>query len=187
MTNIWMRKSSALAILGGLVLALYLAFVQPALDAANERDDAQARLTGLSERYTRAAREIPALEEKLARMRDQVSGDGMLEEPNETLAGAALQSRLKTSVQESGGKLQSAEVLPAENAGKRQKIAVRARIAIGLGGLQRVMQALNETQPALFVETLDIRQPDGGRERTQIESGALDVDVTVYGYLRGRT
>lgn len=185
--NIWIRKSSALAILGGLMLALYLVFVAPVLDAADQRDDKLARLTGLSERYTRAAREVPVLEEKLAAMRNQGTGEGTLEEPNETLAGAALQSRLKTSVLESGGKLQSAEVLPTESAGKRQKIAVRARIAIGLGGLQRVMAALNETQPALFVETLDIRQPDGGRARTQSEPGALDVDVTVYGYLRGRT
>jgi hypothetical protein len=185
--NIWMRKSSALAILGGLVLALYLAFVAPMLEAANERDDELTRLTGLSERYTRAAHEVPALEEKLAQMREQGNSEGTLEESNETLAGAALQSRLKTSVMDSGGKLQSAEVLPAESAGKRQKIAVRARIAIGLGGLQRVMQALNETHPALFVETLDIRQPDGGRVRSQVDAGALDIDVTVYGYLRGHT
>jgi hypothetical protein len=49
------------------------------------------------------------------------------------------------------------------------------------------MAALNETQPALFVEALDVRQPDGGYAKDQTMPGALDVDLTIYGYLRGDT
>lgn len=183
----WARKSAALAILGAVLFAIYLVMIAPVLDNAAARQDELTRLQGLSERYARAVQEVPALEAQLTALQTRDHGDGVLTDSSETQAVAAMQSRLKSSVLEAGGQLQSVEVLAADHAGKRSKISVRARVAIALDGLQRVMAALNETPPVLFIETLDVRQPDGGRAREQITPGALDVDVTVYGYLRGNT
>jgi hypothetical protein len=149
--NPWARKSAALAILGAILLAIYLATIGPMLNDAAMRRDELDQLRGLGERYAKAAHEIPTLERKLTSLRREDDGDGVLGETNETLAAAALQSRLKASVVDAGGQLQSVEVLTGEHVGKRQKIGVRARIAIALAGLQRVMAALNETHPALFV------------------------------------
>lgn len=179
------RKAAALGILAVILGAIYAGLVAPLIDSAALARDAQIALQTALERYTHAAADLPALEQKLAELEGAAEqGGGYIDAANETLAAAAIQSRIKAAVVESGGKLQSVEVLRPESEGSVQKIAVRARVTVELPGLQRVLYNLNETSPTLFFETLDIARGEAAIRDAAEGQARLDVDFTVYGYLR---
>jgi len=179
------RKLAALAILAGLMLAVYGGIVQPMIDDGAAQRDAQSALKSALVRYRAAAAELPALETRLAALQEERQEEaGYIEAANETLAAAAVQSRIKSAVVGAGGRLHSVEVLRSENEGAMLKIAVRTRVAIELPGLQRVLYDLNETSPVLFFESLDIARAEAMGRDTADRSARLDVDFTVFGYLR---
>jgi hypothetical protein len=179
------RRAAALGILGTLALSIYAVFVAPVIDGAAAEREAQASLQSALDRYIHAASDLPLLEEKLAELEGERGHESSyIDAPNETLAAAAIQSRIKSAVVDSGGKLQSVEVLRPENDGALQKIVVRARVAVELPGLQRVLFDLNETSPALFFESLEIARAESVVRDAADRQARLDVDFTVYGYLR---
>jgi hypothetical protein len=179
------RKAAALGILGAMIFAIYAGFVAPMIDSAAAERDAQDDLKSAFERYSHAASDLPALEDKLAELeRERAHDGGTIDAANETLAAAAIQSRIKSAVVDAGGKLQSVEVLRPESEGALQKIVVRARVAVELPGLQRVLYELNETSPVLFFESLDIARAEAVARDGTDRQARLDVDFTVFGYLR---
>ena len=179
------RRAAALGILAAVAFAIYAGFVAPVIDGAAAEREAQASLQSALERYTHAASDLPTLEQKLAELEGEAGTDSSyIDAPNETLAAAAIQSRIKSAVVESGGKLQSVEVLRPVSDGALQKIVVRARVAVELPGLQRVLFDLNETSPTLYFESLDIARAEATVRDATDRQARLDVDFTVYGYLR---
>jgi hypothetical protein len=177
------RQVSAVALLFLVLAAGGFGAVLPLVDHVEANREARESLKRTLDRYDQAARDLPRLQARLVELQEnRHSADGYLTDANETLATASLQSRIKSSVLESGGQLFSMENLstPKEEKGP-QKVAVRARAAMGLAGLQQVLVALNETQPVLLVDALEIRASESNREAATGE--ILDVDFTVYGYL----
>jgi hypothetical protein len=179
------RKLAALGILAAVVLTLYAGLIGPMLEQTAARRESAATLQSALDRYTQAAKELPQLEAHLAALERERQGEsGYIDAANETLAAAAVQSRIKSAVGDAGGKLHSVEVLRPEAQGALQKIVVRARVAIALPGLQRVFHALNETAPILFFDALDIARADASVREAAEREARLDVDFTVFGYLR---
>lgn len=179
------RKAAAFGILAIVLGAIYAGVVAPMIDSAAVARDAQFALQTALDRYAHAAADLPALERKLAELEaTPAAAGGYVDAANETLAAATIQSRITAAVAESGGKLQSIEVLRPDSEGALQKIAVRARVSIELAGMQRVLYDLNETSPALFFETLDMARAESALRAAADERARLDVDFTVFGYLR---
>ena len=178
-------RAAAIGLLALVLAVLYWGIAEPIADHFAEGRESLATLKTAAQRYAKAADDLPQLRAHLAQLeQDRLVRVDFLEEANETLAAAAVQSRVKGAVQMSGGELHSMENVAIADPGTARKVAVRARLSIGLGGLSRVMTMLNETAPILFIASLDIRarENQGGAAA----SSELDVDVVLYGFLGGQ-
>jgi hypothetical protein len=77
-------------------------------------------------------------------------------------------------------------MLPGEADGHLRRIAVRGQVAISLDGAQRVFRDLEQEQPLLFLDNVDIRSDEGSRRRRQrgAAPGMLQIRLDVYGFAR---
>lgn len=177
------HRAAALGLLGVLLGGLYVGVAAPALTRIEENRESRQEMRRLLDRYHEASQELPQLKTRLAELAERgARQSGLLTEENGTLAAAAIQTRIKTAVGNTGGQLHSMESLPVNKEGHLQKIAVRAGITVGLGGLLEVFQALNETAPVLLFESFEVRAGDG-RGPAQTDADRLDVEFVVFGYL----
>lgn len=186
------RRLAAVGLLVAVVLAVYAFAVGPLLAsyADDRREVAQSRAA--LARYQEAGREIPALQKQLdALHRQGATGAGYLEGENETLVAAALQERLKSAVVQTGGHLNSTQVLAsadveAQRRGKPHRVAVRGQMRMSIASLQRVLYTLEAGSPYLFIDNLDVRPVVDVRGPATPDSDALlDVHFDVYGYMQG--
>ncbi len=175
-------RAAALGLLAAVLAVLYWGIAVPAADYFAESRESLAQLKAASQRYSKAADELPRLRAELAALEQERQGSvEFLEEANETLAAAAVQSRVKGAVQMSGGELHSMENVTSPEKGAPRRVAVRARLSTGLGGLSRIMTMLNETAPILFIGSLDVRAREAQGNGPMPQN--LEVDLVIYGYL----
>ena len=173
-----------MALLVGLVTIVYLAVVQPIIDARSEQREEIANLEETLQRYQRVAAQRAPREATLAELKQRASGeDGLLRGANETLMAAAIQNRLKSLVDESHGELKSIQILPPQVDGPLRRIAVRGQIAVTIEAAQRVFHDLESGDPLLFLDGISIRSRDDSRRRRErTPDGMLEVRLDVYGY-----
>ena len=106
------------------------------------------------------------------------AGSPFLEAPTVTLAGAALQHRIETSVAKAGGVLLSEQVeLDGSNA-KDGFINLTANLEINQPALQPLLYDLEAGMPYLFIETLDAQSPLAFGEA---ENGHMRVTIALTG------
>lgn len=183
------RRFVAVGLLALAVLALYSFVVGPLLTsyADSRRQVAESRAT--LAHYQEIGRDIPELRKQLdALHRQGATGAGYLDGQNETLAAAALQERLKSAVVQTGGRLNSTQVLTSTEKGQTRRVVVRGRMQVNIAALQRVLYTLESGSPYLFIDNLDVRPMVGPRSQETPDSDApLDVNFDVYGYMRGGT
>lgn len=184
------RRAVAVGLLAAVLLALYSFVAAPLLASYDHNRRTAAQLREALGKYQEIGREIPDLQKRLEALHRQgATGAGYLEGQNEALAAAALQERLKSAVQQTGGRLNSIQVLAKTGSGDHptaHRVAVRGQMQMSLGGLQRVLYALESGPPYLFIDNLDIRPLVAARGAPAPEAdGLLDVHFDVYGYMRG--
>ncbi|MBV8534604.1 MAG: type II secretion system protein M [Alphaproteobacteria bacterium] len=183
------RRFTAVGLLALALLALYSFVVGPLLAsyADNRRQTAEARAT--LAHYEEIGREIPALKKELDALHERgATAAGYLDGQNETLVAAALQERLKTAVVQTGGRLNSTQVLAGTTQGQTRRVVVRGQMQMNIAALQRVLYALESGSPYLFIDNLDVRPVMGPRGPDGADNdAALDVHFDVYGYMRSGT
>ena len=180
------RRLLAVAILLLLLFGIWTLLVQPlaARHAAYDEQIAQSR--ALLARY----QAIIAAEERLTReldaLREAESSSGGLLATNDPNVGAAeIQKLLKDFVAANGGALKSIGILPTENRGAFQRVAVRLNILSDIVALQDLLYSIESANPYLFVDNLDVRARGARRrQKDKIETGALQVRLDVSGYIR---
>jgi general secretion pathway protein M len=180
------RRFVAVGLLALAGLAFYSFVADPLLAgyADSRRQTAEARAT--LEHYQALGRDIPELKKQLdALHRRGATGAGYLDGQNETLVAAALQERLKGAVTQTGGRLNSTQVLASSEKGQTRRVTVRGQMQMSIGTLQRVLYTLESGSPYLFVDNLDVRPMVGAPgPETQGGDALLDVHFDVYGYMR---
>jgi general secretion pathway protein M len=177
-------RALAAALLVGLVAIIYLAIVQPVIDARIDQRDQIANLENTLQRYQRVAAQRASREAALAELKQRAAGeDGLLRGANETLMAAAIQNRLKALVDESHGELKSIQILPPQADGPLRRIAVRGQLSVTVEAAQRVFHDLEGGDPLLFLDNIGIRSRDDSRRRRErAPDGMLEVRLDVYGY-----
>jgi general secretion pathway protein M len=180
------RRFVAVGLLALASLAFYSFVAGPLLAGytGSRRQVAEARAT--LEQYQALGNEIPGLQKQLdALHRRGATAAGYLDGQNETLIVAALQERLKSAVTQTGGRLNSTQVLAGSEKGQTRRVAVRGQMQMSIAALQRVLYTLESGSPYLFVDNLDVRPMAGARTPQTADSDALlDVHFDVYGYMR---
>lgn len=180
------RRVAAVGLLAVVLLALYAFVIGPAVAnyVESRRDGAQLR-EELAHVHA-VERDIPELQKRLDELHRQgATAAGYLEGQNETLVAAALQERLKSAVAQTGGRLNSTQVLAGKKNGKTERVAVRGQMQMTVAALQRVLYELESGSPYLFIDNLDVRPMVNPRgPQASDADGLLDVHFDVYGYLR---
>jgi general secretion pathway protein M len=181
------RRLVAVGLLLAVLLAGYSFVVAPVLASYGEKREEAAQLEATLGKYEEIGREIPELQKQLEALHQQgATGAGYLEGQNETLITAALQERLKDVVAQTGGRLNSTQVLANTEHTTTHRVAVRGHMQMNLVALQHVLYTLESGTPYLFIDNLDIQPMIGARaQQTPDTDALLDVHLDVYGYMRG--
>jgi general secretion pathway protein M len=172
---------AALALLWGLVGA-------PLLNAHADAERTIERLQPLLERSRTVERDITVLQAEVRQAKERRnSPGGFLDGPNESIAGAQLQTRLKLAVERASGDLRSSQVLPGRDDGVFRRVTVRGQVLMNLASLQRVVYDLEASLPYLFLDNIDVQQGGDSRGNKQPDDPVLDVRIDVSGYMRRGT
>ena len=156
----------ALGIAVLLLAALWLGVLAPLLDLHAAREGRLATQRVLATRMAALAEALPGLR------REAEAGGGappaLLEGGSDSVAGAALQGQVQEMAARAGVSLGSAELLPAELAGRYRRISLRLAVGGSWGGLVGLLQALEGATPRMLVDELQVRDapsiaPGAGR------------------------
>ncbi len=180
----WQQDLLALLLLGMLLAGFATAFLELRDTTRDLR--AKADATG---------RSIPKVEQfidsrqALEDLRQTLETDGsdkasllLARSPN--LAGAELQQRLNTIIENRGGRVDTSLVLAQNDDGRFQRITVRVNAALDVAQLQGVLWEIESGEPLLFVEEMAI-QPTKTRRDQQARNQRpnLQVSLTVHGFI----
>lgn len=175
------RRALALALLALPPLLVWQLAIAPWLDHRRAQQAAIEDMHDRAARYRRIAAEAPMLARRLdALRRAGDGGDGYVAESNETLAGAALQARLKAAIEAAGGTLASSQILPARSENGVRRLAVRVQAAQRQDQLAGLLAALAEARPAMAVDSIDVRVRRGGDPASPL----LDSRINVSAFMR---
>lgn len=179
--NPHLRRLAALTLLAALIMGIYAISLGPFLSAYTGNIETAAQLQTALEKYRQIAARLPAVTQTLTSLRATRSDhQGYLDGTDEAVAAALLQDRLKTLIARTGGRLQSTQAMPqAKTAGKPQQIGLRAHMVLQIDELQAVLYELENGNPVLFIEALNIRAISA----SAAEHGLLDVTFDIIGYL----
>jgi hypothetical protein len=174
-----------LLLLAGLI---YTALIAPLLEDYAATRQQITQYTVLAERYRRLAEALPARRAMLASLKQSAAGEaGLITSANETLAGAELQSRIKSIVEAAQGELKSTQVLPVQRDGDFRRVGVRTEMSMTLPAAQQVLYQIEATAPWLFVDNLDIHSHEAERRQDRnTDIIVLEMSFDVSGYMRGQ-
>lgn len=176
----------AIALLVFVIGGLYRGVAVPAWRTYTQNNEEIELHRDRIQRFTRIAANQATLEKQVRDLEQrQDLKRYMLNQESTTLAAAALQERVKAIVEESGGKLASTRVLPAEEQGTFSKVAVSVRMTVSTEALQKVLYELESALPYLFIDDLAILARRSRRaRRNEVVAQNLDVRFALAGFMR---
>jgi type II secretory pathway component PulM len=170
------QRLIALAILVGLIAAVWLGIVSPVAHGfAERRDERTAALDELA-RDARLVSAFRALRAEAAAERD--GGPFVLRAPTLPAALQTARARIAAAVTAQGGTVQALRDQPAS----LQQVGVEADLRIGLAGLVEVVRRLENDRPVAAIQTLAISAAPAGADPAAPLTVRLDVS---YAYAAG--
>jgi general secretion pathway protein M len=133
-----------------------------------------------------AERRLPVLEAQRKTLQQALAAqDGFLKAPNDSLAAAEMQARIKSAVERNGGELKSTQTLPARAENGFRRITARVEVMGSDATLMRVWHDMETGVPFLFIDDFDIEaRAMPRRDRTQPPLLTLDVRFELSAYAR---
>jgi len=176
-------RALALAIgaLGALIF--YLVAVSPVLDFYGNQAEIIQQRTEMAQRFKMLARELPDLRLADKKWRDQFGGELLLAGQSDAIASAGIQAMMKSTVEEAGSRLTSAEILPERTEGEFRRVGIRVAFSGDLKLVASVLRSLETAHPVLFAGDFDLHAADSGTNGNG--SDGLAVTLDVYGFRAG--
>lgn len=180
------RRILAMLLLFLVLAAVVRVVVLPIWSGFLSNRDAIAQSEDNIARYSRLSTQIGALQSAVGELEQTDDLDRyVLVQESEPLAAAALQARMKSVVNSSGGTLTSTQVLPTETEQGFKRVIVNVRMAVSTDALQRVLYALENNLPYLLTDDIVILSRGARKRRRTTQSvDLLDVRFNLYGYMR---
>lgn len=184
----WNRsRILALALLALVLVVAYTVLVMPyTAYLASARD----RVSALSDqllRYRSLVSMEDTVREHLGRIEsDESAAPSFLDATTPALASADLQQYIKAAVQEAGGHLVSTQALPSDADAELVGATVRVGIRGNSDTLYTLLNALEERQPIVHIDNLQLRGLTRSGMVTQ-DGDRLDIRFELTGYLRSRS
>lgn len=174
------------------LMAIYLLgfhwFVQRHIGLSEDRQQLEAQAA----RFKAAVARGPALELRLAELReDRIGQDLFLPENGFSSAAAAMTRRLRETIDEESLQpelctVQATQNMLEQDPGRFERVTVNVRMLCPLDDLARIVYALEDSQPLVFVDNVVLRQRtaagQGGR-RAGATYGLVEFSFNMYGFL----
>lgn len=120
-------------------------------------DSALADMGGKLERYRRIAATRPEVTKQLEAMRGKDPRRFFLRSGAAALSAAEAQEAVRGIVEANGGRLISMQALPSREEGRYRQITVNLQLTANIFSLRRILDAIDNNTPFLFVDNLTIR------------------------------
>ena len=140
---------AALLVLGVIVVPFYL--------LNRHYDAALADLSDKLERFRRVAGSRVAATQQLESMRALEPRKGFLRSGAPALSAAEALEALRTIIDANGGKLITLQAPVAREEGRYRQFTVNVQLSGTIFALRKILHAIETNQPALFVESLQVR------------------------------
>jgi general secretion pathway protein M len=98
-----------------------------------------------------------------------------------TIAAAALEQRIKDTVERSGGELTSSQVEPDSPDAKNGVVRLTASIEVDQSGVQKILYEIEAGTPYLFVDKLSVQSPE---DLGEPDTGRFRMTLAVLGQWR---
>jgi general secretion pathway protein M len=180
-------RALALAI-GALVVVIFcFLIVSPILGFYGEEAQFVRERAELALRYKALARDLPDLRVADKRWRDQFGGELLLTGQSDATASAEILGMMKTSVEDSGARLTSAEILPAKAEGEFRRIGIRVAFSGDLKLVTSVLRGLETAHPVLFAGDFNLNADSDSNSPGAGSAGnnGLAMILDVYGFREG--
>jgi len=181
------ERLAALLILLALIGVVAAALVLPVLSINRHYDETINGLQFRLEKYRHTAALVGTLKQHLERLTArQQSAEGLLRGDSTAIAGASLQELLKQGVQDSGGRLESTQILPGQIEGPMERIAIRARFSGDIEALRKILYSFEYSDAMLFIDAIEISAHSVRRRNKAGKSKrpTLKVSLEVSGFRR---
>ena len=185
-------KTLALTILAVVILAGYQVIVQPLITAYAETKDDIAQSSEILRRYKVLASEKPALNERLAAIReDDAVHLGYLEGESDALAAAELQDLAAEAIDAADGQIKSTQILNVteveDGPSSVRKTGLKLRFTATIDGLAAALYDLETIEPHLFIDNLAVVSNHRRSRNNEVENEVtLDIRMDIFGYSRQR-
>ena len=179
-------KVLAVALLALLVTALWRFGLMPLWEGFALDRESVAQTRSAIDRYRSLSAQTESFQRQLAAIE---AHDGvnraLLDASSPTLAAAALQQRIKSTVERHGGSLVSSQVLEPQPSGAFNRVRVNVRVTLSVVQLQQVLFELESALPVLVVDQMLVaaRRVRRGRRTVSSDAEQLDVRMEVAGFL----
>lgn len=179
------RQGQALAVAITLLAAALLWFgaVSPLLGWYEARADELAQQQEIAAHMAALGQEIPALKAAISAAGLQSAGDQvLLAGGTDAIAGANLQSALQDLATQAGTSLDSAEMLPVQQAGTLRRIGIQVSVTAAWPVLISLLEAIGTARPRMIVDQLSIinaSEPAVGQEQP------VQANFSVTGFCAG--
>ncbi len=162
------------------LILLWFGAASPLLGWYDERESDLAERSLLARRMAETASSLPDAQRQAAgRLAEAESADELLPGGSDAIAGAALQEQLQAMAAKSGVQLVSAEMLPAGDASRFRRIALRLAATGRMPEIVQLLQLIETAKPRLLAADLGLQS-----QITVDRPGAPDLraSFTVFGF-----
>ena len=177
-------RALAMAIAALGLAVFYFLAVSPFLNFYQDQAQQLAQRTEMAQRFKALARDLPDLRVADKKWRDQFGGELLLNGSSDAIASAAIQTMMKSTVEDAGAKLTSAEILPEKTEGDFRRVGIRVAFSGDVKLVSAVLRSLETVHPVLFAGDFDLH---AGSEAADDDGGddGLSVTLDVYGFRAG--
>lgn len=176
-------RRAAVGLLLAVTVAIILAVALPVWLLHRHYDSALAGNLGKLERYDRIAATRAEVAKQLEAMRSKETRKFFLRSGAPALSAAEAQETIRTLVEGSGGRLITMQAPTSKEEGRYRQITLNVQLTANVFALRKILHAIENNIPYLFVDNLTVRSQVPGNFRPQ--PGAepemfVQFDVTGY-------
>jgi general secretion pathway protein M len=152
-------RQMALGLLAAAILAVVAAIALPVWLLSRHYDAALEDTTSRLDRYRRIAGTRPAVAKQLEAIRAKESRKFFLRGGAPSLSAAEAQEAVRSIVEANGGRLitMQAPTVREESGGRYRQISVNVQLTANIFALRKILGAVENNTPYLFVDNLMVR------------------------------
>lgn len=176
-------RRMALGLLALVVVAVIAAIAIPTWLLHRHYDNALHEYGDRLERYRRVASTRPEVARQLESMRARDSRRFFLRSGPVALAGAEVNEVIRGVIEQNGGRLISMQAPVPREEGRYRQVTVSVAFTANIQGLRRILSAVENNTPFLFVDNMMVRsQVQSNFRPAPGQEPEMYVTVDVSGY-----